>query len=68
MEAPTSPIMDPDPASRTPVDHAVEHVVIVMMENRSFDHALGYLGREGPLDPQDQGATRISSPATCSDT
>jgi phospholipase C len=49
--------MDPDPASRTPVDHAVEHIVIVMMENRSFDHALGYLGREGPLDPQDPQST-----------
>ena len=25
----------------------VEHIVLVMMENRSFDHMLGYLSREG---------------------
>ena len=49
--------MDTDPASRKPVDHPVKHVVIVMMENRSFDHALGYLGRAGPLDRSDPGST-----------
>ena len=28
----------PDPA-----DSGIEHIVVVMMENRSFDHMLGYL-------------------------
>lgn len=46
-----------DPTSREPIDHPVEHIVIVMMENRSFDHVLGYLGRSGPLDPSDPGST-----------
>ena len=27
--------------------HKVKHIVLVMMENRSFDHMLGYLSREG---------------------
>jgi phospholipase C len=27
----------------------IEHVVVLMMENRSFDHMLGYLPREGHL-------------------
>ncbi|HTO00325.1 MAG TPA: alkaline phosphatase family protein [Microthrixaceae bacterium] len=31
------------PASSAPIDH----VVILMMENRSFDHYLGWLGRDG---------------------
>ena len=30
------------PASEAPIDH----VVILMMENRSFDHYLGWLGRD----------------------
>lgn len=30
-------------ASEAPIDH----VVILMMENRSFDHYLGWLGRDG---------------------
>jgi phospholipase C len=35
------------PASEAPIDH----VVVLMMENRSFDHYLGWLGRdEGYLD------------------
>ena len=35
----------PDPATQ------IEHVIIVMMENRSFDHMLGYLSLEGhPVD------------------
>jgi phospholipase C len=37
----------PAPAT-TPGDLAkVDHIVVVMMENRSFDHMLGYLSREG---------------------
>jgi phospholipase C len=27
----------------------IEHIVVLMMENRSFDHMLGYLPREGHL-------------------
>ena len=34
--------------SRAPGDlDKVDHIVVVMMENRSFDHMLGYLSREG---------------------
>ena len=28
----------------------IEHIVVVMMENRSFDHMLGYLSKEGHSD------------------
>ena len=28
----------------------IEHIVVVMMENRSFDHMLGYLSKEGHRD------------------
>jgi len=31
----------------------VEHVVVLMMENRSFDHMLGYLSLEGGRDDID---------------
>jgi phospholipase C len=27
--------------------HKIDHIIVVMMENRSFDHMLGYLSREG---------------------
>ncbi|HYM44931.1 MAG TPA: alkaline phosphatase family protein [Solirubrobacteraceae bacterium] len=44
------------PGKRIPADAAspanlsrIEHVVVLMMENRSFDHMLGYLGLPGGL-------------------
>ena len=33
------------PASYTETLDKIDHIVIVMMENRSFDHMLGYLGK-----------------------
>ena len=39
---PSGSILD-QPASEAPIDH----VVILMMENRSFDHYLGWLGHDG---------------------
>ena len=40
-----NPIITPP---TTPGDlNKVDHIVVVMMENRSFDHMLGYLSREG---------------------
>jgi phospholipase C len=36
-----SPATDPGDLAK------VDHIVVVMMENRSFDHMLGYLSREG---------------------
>jgi phospholipase C len=40
-----------------PADSGIEHVVLVMMENRSFDHFLGWLpgadGRQGGLSYRD---------------
>ncbi|CAN5620906.1 hypothetical protein BH10ACT3_BH10ACT3_03340 [soil metagenome] len=43
------------PASEAPIDH----VVILMMENRSFDHYLGWLGRDGQY--LERGAQRYGS-------
>ena len=41
---PVGPLLRPT----TPGDLSkVDHIVVVMMENRSFDHLLGYLSREG---------------------
>jgi len=48
VPAPIGPIVHPPQPATTPGDLAkVEHIVLVMMENRSFDHMLGYLSREG---------------------
>lgn len=54
-----------EPAT-TPGIESLRHVIVVMLENRSFDHLLGYLehpssefdgigelGRENPWDPED---------------
>jgi len=46
-----------DDLPSNPSDSGIEHVVVVMMENRSFDHALGWLpatdGRQAGLRYQD---------------
>src|SRR2546430_4378163 len=45
--------MLPDPAAS-----GIEHVIVFMMENRSFDHFLGWLpGADG----QDRKSTRLNS-------
>jgi phospholipase C len=31
----------------------IEHIVVLMLENRSFDHTLGYLSLEGARDDVD---------------
>jgi phospholipase C len=33
--------------------HKVSHIVVLMLENRSFDHMLGYLSLEGGRDDID---------------
>ena len=38
-----------DQGERKPSPNTFKHVVLVMMENRSFDHMLGFLPREGHL-------------------
>jgi phospholipase C len=52
----------PDPRLPKPEKSGIEHIVVVMMENRSFDHLLGWLpgaeGRQAGLQFQD--ATGIS--------
>jgi phospholipase C len=46
----TPPDGPPEPAD--PLHSGIEHVVVVMMENRSFDHFLGWLpGANGAQDP-----------------
>jgi phospholipase C len=32
----------------TTIAHSIRHVVVLMMENRSFDHMLGYMYKENP--------------------
>src|SRR6516164_8309165 len=54
----------PGPATLPPPEHSgIEHVVVVMMENRSFDHFLGWLpnadGKQAGLSYTDQtGSTQ----------
>jgi len=44
----------------------IEHVVVLMLENRSFDHVLGWLKRENPaidgLDGSESNPTVVGSP------
>jgi phospholipase C len=35
----------------------VEHIVVLMLENRSFDHMLGYLSFEGARSDVDRPGT-----------
>ncbi|HEV8174618.1 MAG TPA: alkaline phosphatase family protein, partial [Actinoplanes sp.] len=35
----------------TMVDDRIKHVVVLIMENRSFDHLLGYLEHPDPVYP-----------------
>ena len=40
------PMQNPSPSSATlpnPADSGIDHIVVVTMENRSFDHFLGWL-------------------------
>ena len=41
------PFHGPKPATDPGDLSKVDHIVVVMMENRSFDHLLGYLSRDG---------------------
>jgi phospholipase C len=43
--------MSPDTASNPLA--AIKHIVVLMMENRSFDHMLGYLGLPGGIEGVD---------------
>lgn len=49
------------PANYTGTSQDIRHVVLVMMENRSFDHIMGWLpganGRQAGLAYRDQGGT-----------
>ncbi len=46
------PSLDPETADPT-LANKIDHVVVLMMENRSFDHMLGYLERDGGRDDVD---------------
>jgi phospholipase C len=43
----SGPVHSPQPKTTPGNLSKVDHIVVVMMENRSFDHMLGYLSREG---------------------
>jgi phospholipase C len=49
---------------RSPEESGIEHVVVVMMENRSFDHFLGWLpgadGKQSGLTYLDSAGTQHS--------
>ncbi len=49
----------PNVSLPNPLDSGIEHVIVVMMENRSFDHFLGWLpgadGRQAGLSYRDPG-------------
>src|SRR5215467_8635602 len=38
---------NPQPALKPGPLANIDHIVVLMMENRSFDHMLGYLSKEG---------------------
>ena len=85
VRSPGSPVSPPAPKADAPgrvkikIDAAVraldqiEHIVVLMLENRSYDHMLGYLtlsGRRPELDGLRRdgerlpGSLRQASPAT----
>jgi phospholipase C len=55
-------------AMSTREDSRIEHVVVLMLENRSYDHMLGYLpnghglagDESNPVDPSDPASERVS--------
>jgi phospholipase C len=55
------------PILPSPNDSGIEHIVFVMMENRSFDHLLGWLpgarGHQGGLSYKDKNIPRHLSSA-----
>jgi phospholipase C len=52
-EAPLSYVMVRSPVPKTMNGHAIEHVVVLMLENRGFDHFMGYL-YEGATQPKNR--------------
>jgi phospholipase C len=63
---PSSPLAALRPLPR-PEESGIQHIVVVMMENRSFDHLLGWLpgarGRQaGLLYADREGAVRATHP------
>lgn len=59
--------VDSETVTTTPKQSGIEHVVVVMMENRSFDHLLGWLpgadGRQAGLTYLDRaGAAHVTHP------
>ena len=62
------------PALPDPTDSGIEHIVVVMMENRSFDHMLGWLpgadGQQAGLRYRDRygvlhGTHHLAATASC---
>lgn len=50
------PLMLGDTWAATNLRHKIDHIVVVMMENRSYDHVLGYRARE-PFNEKSDGLT-----------
>ena len=49
---------------RSAHDCPIDTVVVLMMENRSFDHYLGWLGTDEPTSRRGAGATASGSGST----
>ena len=62
----TKQIEQLDAALPDPEQSGIEHVVVVMMENRSFDHLLGWMpnanGRQAGLEYPDNNGTLPTQP------
>jgi len=63
MSAPTQPAEAAQPASQASPLDSVQHIVQLMLENRSFDHMLGFLypGKSGPGGQPFEGLTGTES-------
>jgi phospholipase C len=46
---------EPQPALEPGLLSNIDHIVVLMMENRSFDHMLGYLSKEGDAQARVRG-------------
>src|SRR5207249_6769774 len=65
LTAPTPASTQRKPAKAPPAIHKIKHVIVIMQENRSFDHYFGtYPGADGfPRTPNGDFAVCVPDPA-----